>query len=143
MLNATGGIPLQHAAPVVAIGFSPDDRWLAAASANTVQLGDMHAPSAAPIPLRGHDKDVKVLAFGPDGHTLATVGDDASIRLWDMSAADRAASMRVLTGNSAPIVDVAFSRSGHWLGAAEQGWHSPIVALGGSGPGDGQFDFAP
>ena len=96
VLNVTGGIPLQHAAPVVAVGFSPDDHWLAVASANSLQLWDMQMPSPAPIPLRGHDKVINALAFSPDGLTLATVGDDPGVRLWEMATANRAASAHVL-----------------------------------------------
>jgi WD40 repeat protein len=119
VLSATGGMPLQHAAPVVAIGFSPDNRWLAAASANTAQLWDMYVPSAAPIPLP-HDKAVHALAFSPDGQTLATVGDDASVRLWDVAVGDRAIHARILGSHSAPVVDVAFSRDGRWLATASK-----------------------
>src|SRR5262249_16019017 len=114
VLNTTGGFPLQHGDPVAAVGVSPDDRWLATASAGNVQLWDMQAPSTRPITLRGKDK-VKALALRRDSRTLATVGDDATLRLWDTVAAAPAASMRVLTGHRAAIVDVAFSRNGRWL----------------------------
>jgi WD40 repeat protein len=118
LLNAAGGIPLQNPAPVKAIAFSPDDRWLATASAGIVELWNVQAPTAMPITLTGQNVVVNALAFSPDGRTLAIVGDDAGVRLWDMGSADRAASTRILETHSAHLVDVAFSSNGRWLAAA-------------------------
>jgi WD40 repeat protein len=36
--------------------------------------------------LRGHTAGVSAVAFAPDGKTLATRGDDGSVRLWDMAS---------------------------------------------------------
>jgi WD40 repeat protein len=133
VLNATGGLPLRHADPVTAVGLSPDDRWLATASAGNVQLWDMRVPFATPITLRGNDK-VNALAFSPDGRTLASVGDDAKLRLWDTLAADRAASMRVLTGHRDAIVDVAFSRDGRWLATGSKDGTAWLWDFAAAGP---------
>jgi WD40 repeat protein len=119
LLTSTGGLPLRHAGPVAVVGLSPDDRWLAAASAGEVRLWDLRAPTATPKTLSGHNK-VNKLAFSPDGRTLATVDDDSTLRLWDIAAADPPASVRVLAGHSAPIVDVAFGPDGSRLATASK-----------------------
>jgi hypothetical protein len=87
ILSEAGGVPLRHDAEIAAVEFSPDDRWLATASANTVRICDIQTPSTAPKTLRAPSK-INAIAFNPDGRTLATVGDDSSVRLWDITAPD-------------------------------------------------------
>lgn len=62
----------------------------------------------------GHREAVAAVAFGPDGHLLATAGADASIQLW---RADGTA-IGTLVGHRGPIRALAFSADGRWLATA-------------------------
>jgi WD40 repeat protein len=114
LLDATGGVPLPHAAQIDSVALSPNGRWLAAANGGEVALRDLQAPGAAPIALRASEKNNKV-AFSPDGNTLAAVGSDGTLRLWTMTANDPAASLRALRAHRGAILDVAFSPDNRWL----------------------------
>jgi WD40 repeat protein len=117
ILTETGGVPFRLDAEIAAVEFSPDDRWLATASANSVRLWDTQTPSAAPKILHGPSK-INAIAFSPDGKTLATVGDDSSVRLWDITAPNPSDRMRALNGHGARWLNVGFSRDGQWMAAS-------------------------
>ncbi|TCO55723.1 WD40 repeat protein [Actinocrispum wychmicini] len=55
------------------------------------------------------------LAFSPDGHTLATGGDDGTARLWDVTTQKPIAT---LSGHTGAITSVAFSPDGRILATA-------------------------
>src|SRR5436190_286177 len=59
--------------------------------------------------LRGHDGVVRAVAFAPDGKTLASGGDDGTVRLWDVAARSQ---VRELTGHTGKVRAVAFAGSG-------------------------------
>jgi WD40 repeat protein len=99
---------------VSAMAFSPDDRLLATASADTtIGLWDIttHRELRA---LVGHSAPVNALAFSPDGRFLASASKDNTVRLWEI------ASGRALLTLSAPaaqgelpgFTSVAFSHDG-------------------------------
>jgi WD40 repeat protein len=75
--------PLQPTGEVVtAVGFSPDGRTLAAATATGETLlwdRATRQPRCAPL---AHPNNVWSVAFAPDGRTLATASQDGMIRLW-------------------------------------------------------------
>jgi WD40 repeat protein len=58
---------------------------------------------------------VRSVTFAPDGKTLASVGDDMSIILWD---AETGQKLKSLDGHSAPGWDLAFHPSGTRLASA-------------------------
>ncbi len=85
-----------HIDSVWSIAFSPDGQMLASASCSTLDIyehcirGEVRlwdGASGQPIgqPLVGHDGVVWDLAFGPDGQTLVSGGDDGAIILWNVS----------------------------------------------------------
>ncbi len=65
--------------------------------------------------LRGHEGQVRALAFAPDGATLATSGMDGRIQLWKIGARGR--SQR-LSGHSEPVVSIQRVGDGGVLASA-------------------------
>ncbi len=58
--------------------------------------------------LRGHTNLVYSVDYAPDGHELASVSDDGTVRIWDLAAGASA----VLRGHTANVEDVAFAPDG-------------------------------
>ncbi len=65
--------------------------------------------------LAGHDGQVWGLAYSPDGERLATAGDDATVRVWDVRTWQ---PVLTLTGHSDVVHEVAFGPDGTRIATA-------------------------
>ncbi|XVQ11583.1 protein kinase domain-containing protein [Spirillospora sp. CA-255316] len=124
-----------HTDPVESVVFNRDGRTLATGGNDgTVRLWD--AGTRRPITTLNRTGLVGLVAFSPDGHTLAT-SDAKVVRLWDVR---KRHPIGALTSNTDTVESVAFSPDGRTLAAGnydgsvelwDVGKRRPIGALTG------------
>lgn len=81
-------------APVMAILFSPDERYLLASTHQSLTILDSGTGRKI-TELEGHSGTINDVSISPDGQWLATLGSDYSVRIWGQG---RAASKNVARG---------------------------------------------
>ena len=110
-----------HAGWVTHVAFSLDGATLVSASEDgTVRLWHIAGDDASPWrgsiagieTLEAHQGGVQTLAISPDGHTLATGGNDHTVRLWNLHTRRERS---ILRGHTNWVRSVAFSPDGQHL----------------------------
>lgn len=99
--------------PVV---FSPDGKTLAAASGDDIALWDV-ATGKITRKLTGSDREIRCLAFSPDGKVLAS--SSFTVSLWDVASGKHMTTLED-KDNTIPLA-LAFSPDGKTLAAGTEG----------------------
>jgi WD40 repeat protein len=106
-------------APVAAVAFSPDGKWLARGGLHAVEVFQIDATNGTLAPLTtlsGHTDQIRALAFSPDGSHLAAGGGKSGrsgeIKIWKTADWTEALS---LEGHRDNVLDVEWSPDGKQL----------------------------
>ena len=108
------------------IQYSSDGAILVVATGIGIWLYDTTTYQEVAL-LTTHTSAVKCLAFSPDGHILASGGEDGTILLWHRSTG----AQKVLTGSTESVSNLAFSPDGKTIASGGDG----------TGGGDGTIRF--
>jgi WD40 repeat protein/predicted Ser/Thr protein kinase len=112
-----------HTLRVVSLAFLPDGTKLVSAAwdgllgiwgigiSRTLEV--TRGPNATP--LRGHNNAMNRVVVCPEDGTVATCGDDNTVRLWNASLRQEIA---VLHAHTDTVTDLAFSHDGEWLASS-------------------------
>src|SRR5207248_2914447 len=71
-----------------------------------------------------HADNIRVVAYSPDGKTLASAGSDSVIRLWH---SETGRLLNELRGHRAHVLSLAFSPDSKRLASAGWGWESSTM----------------
>jgi len=91
--TGTGREVLSLGDPARTVCFSFDGKRLASVLDATIHLWDATSGRKL-LTLTGHTKQVRSLAFTPDGKSLASSADDESVRVWDLPAGQEKRAFR-------------------------------------------------
>jgi WD40 repeat protein len=119
--------------PVLALAFSPDNRWLATANPDgTVWVWDAHNPDAKPNILNAaKGQPVRTLAFSADGRWLVTVNAGADAR-WDTRQFGGGSNLQPILGDTIEAVSFGEAEAASPLNADDAGSGSESVVLRGA-----------
>lgn len=104
-------------AAAAGLAFSPDSQHLAAAHRDgSLSVWDISLENGAQLSpvftLEAHRKGANQVVFSPDGLWLASGGNDALARVWQVRGGEAVAQ---IIGGSYAVADLAFSPDGAWL----------------------------
>jgi WD40 repeat protein/tRNA A-37 threonylcarbamoyl transferase component Bud32 len=97
--------------------------WRAAAKKEVARPNQRPGvPAVEHVALEGHSGSVWCVAVSPLAPLLASGGEDATVRLWDMATGE---VRRVLRGHTDPVRALAFSPDGKTLATVSGNWRQP------------------
>ncbi len=103
---------------ILRLAFSPDGKWIATRGIDEKEIRIWDIAKGEPIRRLPCSKaGVPSLAFSPDGQTLAAGGDDATVRLWDVTIGEQRRTLAVPLEEAGRTFSIAFSPDGRTLAA--------------------------
>ena len=99
-----------------ALSFNPSGALVGVAVGSNVRIRDA-ANGRARLTVAYSGGEINSLAYSPDGRQIATANADNTISIWRLGSVDPNTEL-MLTGHTAPVIDVQFSADGAYLVSA-------------------------